>query len=191
MSCRGAILIDNFLPQDVFDDISTKVSNTPQYTSGVWSDERDELWNEVTLLVFDRLRELSLYKPHFEKASKIYNFSYNQYRPAGYGGNSPGQHVNQPHRDDGSYVFYIHPHWDENWDGKLKIIDAAEEHHREGIYAKPNRFIWIEPEILHDITTVSLDAEHARVTNLGFLGGEYHIDINPIGVEYINIFTND
>lgn len=74
MSCRGAILIDNFLPQDVFDDISTKVSNTSQYTSGVWSDERDELWNEVTLLVFDRLRELSLYKPHFEKLLKFIIF---------------------------------------------------------------------------------------------------------------------
>ena len=43
MSCRSAILIDNFLPQDVFDDISTKVANTPQYVSGVWSDERDDL----------------------------------------------------------------------------------------------------------------------------------------------------
>lgn len=190
MSCRGAILIDNFLPQDVFDDISTKVSNTPQYTSGVWSDERDNLWNEVTLLVFDRLRELSLYKPHFEKAAEIYNFSHHQYRPAGYGGDSPGQHVNQPHSDDGSHVFYIHPHWDESWGGRLQIIDAVEEEYREGIYARPNRFIWIQPTILHDITAVSEQAEHARVTNLGFLGGEYHDDFNPVGTEYINIFTN-
>ena len=94
-----------------------------------------------------------------------------------------------PHKDNGSYVFYIHPHWDENWEGKLKIINAVEEEYITAIFAKPNRFIWMDPHTLHDISTTSKNSEHARVTNLGFLGGEIYVD--PVGVDYLNIFTND
>lgn len=185
MSCRSAILIDNFLSEDKFSVISAKVAASPQYTSGQFADVRDELWEEVTNLVFERLREIGLYHYHFSDATKIHNFSMNQYRPSNYGhGNMFG-----PHRDNGSYVFYIHPHWDENWEGKLKIINADQQKYREGIIAKPNRFIWMNPCTLHDISTTSENTEHARVTNLGFLGGEFYID--PIGVEYINIFTTD
>ena len=28
-----------------------------------------------------------------------------------------------PHTDNGSYVLYIHPHWNESWEGKIKITD--------------------------------------------------------------------
>ena len=92
-----------------------------------------------------------------------------------------------PHVDNGSYVLYIHPDWNENWEGKIKITDAVESKYREGIFAKPNRFIWMNPTVKHDISTTSSDAGHARVTNLGFLGATLTND--PTGVEYINIFT--
>ena len=92
-----------------------------------------------------------------------------------------------PHVDNGSYVLYIHPDWNENWEGTIKIVDAVDSQYRDGIYAKPNRFIWMNPTVKHDISTTSSDAEHARVTNLGFLGGILHND--PSGVDYINIFT--
>ena len=72
-------------------------------------------------------------------------------------------------------------------EGKIKIIDAVDSQYRDGIYAKPNRFIWMNPTVKHDISTTSSDAGHARVTNLGFLGGILHND--PSGVDYINIFT--
>jgi len=185
MACRSAILIDNFLDQDKFNSISSKVAASPQYTSGEFSDVRDDLWEEVTDLVFDRLKEIGLYHLHFIDAIKISNFSMNQYRPSNYGHGN----FNGPHRDNGSYVFYIHPHWDENWEGKLKITNAVEEEYRTAIFAKPNRFVWMNPCTLHDISTTSVNAEHARVTNLGFLGGEFYVD--PIGVDYINIFTTD
>ena len=92
-----------------------------------------------------------------------------------------------PHTDNGSYVLYIHPDWYESWEGKIKITDAVDQQYRDGIFAKPNRFIWMNPTVKHDITTTSTSAGHARVTNLGFLGATLTND--PTGVEYINIFT--
>lgn len=185
MACRSAILIDNFLEQNKFDLISTKVAAAPNYTNGQFADLRDDLWREVTDLVFDKLKEIGLYHLHFQDATELASFSYNQFRPSNYGhGNMYG-----PHMDNGSYVFYIHPHWDESWEGKLKIIHAVEEEYRTAIFAKPNRFIWMNTNILHDISTTSENSEHARVTNLGFLGGDFYVD--PVGVDYINIFTNE
>jgi len=65
MSHRSAVLIDDFLPQDTFTLISSKVENSSQYRNGKWSDERDELWEEVTSLVFAKLQEIGLYQNHF------------------------------------------------------------------------------------------------------------------------------
>ena len=183
MACRSTILIDNFLSASDFNSISSRVSASEQYNHANHHDMRDELWTDVTNLVFNRMREINLYQTHFEEASKIASFSYNQFRPPNYGhGNMYGPHV-----DNVSYVLYIHPDLNENWEGKIKITDAVESKYREGIFAKPNRFIWMNPTVKHDISTTSSDAGHARVTNLGFLGATLTND--PTGVEYINIFT--
>ena len=108
MSCRSAIIIDNFLPQEQFSDISLKVEKSSNYTNGQFAELRDELWEETYTLVFDRLKEIGLYQLHFDESIKL--FGYNQYRPKSYGhGNMYG-----PHIDNGGYVFYIHPHWDES-----------------------------------------------------------------------------
>jgi len=184
MSIKSAVLIDNFLPQETFDSISARVSESPNYTSGKVADYvRDDLWNEVTRIVFDRLKSIGLYKESFETDKNITNFSYNQFRPSNY----YHGYAHGPHIDNGSYVFYIHPHWDESWDGKLKITEAVDSQYRDGIFAKPNRFIWMNPNVIHDVSTTSENASHSRVTNLGFLNSCF--DINPSGVEYINIFT--
>ena len=45
----------------------------------------------------------------------------------------------------------------------------------------------MNPNVLHDISTTSESATHARVTNLGFLNRCF--DQNPVGVDYINIST--
>ena len=95
--------------------------------------------------------------------------------------------IRDRHIDTGSYVFYIHPHWHENWEGQIKFTKAVEEEYRNGIFAKPNRFIWIQDNIYHDVTTTSPSATHSRVANLGFLGG--HLYGDPVGTEFINIIT--
>ena len=180
MTCRSAILIDNFLPQNDFDSLSSKVAASSYYTGGQFEEPRDDLCREARELVLQRLQDINLYQPHFQEAAQL--FGYNQFRPAGYGhGNIYGPHV-----DNGGYVFYIHPHWDENWGGRLTITNAVEEEYKN-IYAKPNRFIWIEPSTLHDVSSTSDEAEHSRVTNIAFMGGNIHT--NPTGIEFINIFT--
>ena len=79
MACRSAILIDNFLPQEKFDLISSKVSAAPNYTNGEFADLRDDLWKQTTLMVFQRLKEIGLYQEHFMAATEIPNFSVNQF----------------------------------------------------------------------------------------------------------------
>jgi Rps23 Pro-64 3,4-dihydroxylase Tpa1-like proline 4-hydroxylase len=180
MTCRSAILIDNFLSKENFENLSNQVAESPYYTNGQFEEPRDELCRQARELVLERLQEIGLYQPHFQEASQL--FGYNQFRPANYGhGNIYGPHV-----DNGGYVFYIHPHWDEEWEGRLSITNAVEEEYKS-IFAKPNRFIWIEPDTLHDITTTSPESTHSRVTNVAFMGGNIHI--NPTNTDFINIFT--
>ena len=181
MACRSGILIDNFLEQSKFDALSAKVASSSTYTTSVIKDLRDDLFTEAYTLVFERLREIGLYQEHFSESIKL--FGYNQFRPAneGYG------NFNGPHFDHGGYVFYIHPDWDETWEGKIKFTHAITEEYRNGIYAKPNRFIWIEPTTYHDVTTTASNTTHARVANISFLGG--NITVNPVGTDYINIMT--
>ena len=181
MACRSAILIDNFLEQSKFDTLSAKVAASSEYNTTTVQDTRDALFEEAYGLVFERLKEIGLYQTHFAESVKL--FGYNQFRPAneGYG------NFNGPHFDHGGYVFYIHPDWDESWEGKIKITNADVEEYRTGIYAKPNRFIWIEPGTFHDVTTTSSNTTHARVANIAFLGG--NINIDPVGITFINIST--
>ena len=181
MACRSAILIDNFLEQSKFDTLSAKVAASSEYNTTTVQDTRDALFEEAYGAVFERLKEIGLYQTHFAESVKL--FGYNQFRPAneGYG------NFNGPHFDHGGYVFYIHPHWDESWEGKIKITNADVEEYRTGIYAKPNRFIWIEPGTFHDVTTTSSNTTHARVANIAFLGG--NINIDPVGITFINIST--
>ena len=181
MACRSAILIDSFLEQSKFDTISAKVAAASEYNTTTVQDTRDALFEEAYGAVFERLKEIGLYQTHFAESVKL--FGYNQFRPAneGYG------NFNGPHFDHGGYVFYIHPHWDESWEGKIKITNADVEEYRTGIYAKPNRFIWIEPGTFHDVTTTSSNTTHARVANIAFLGG--NINVDPVGTTFINIST--
>ncbi len=181
MACRSAVLIDNFLDQSKFNTLSTKVVASPYYNTTSIYDTKDDLWKEVYTAVFDRLKEINMYQFHYAESVKL--FGYNQFRPAneGYG------NFNGPHFDHGGYVFYIHPDWDESWEGKIKFTHAVEEEYRNGIYAKPNRFIWIDEHTYHDVTTTASNTTHARVANIAFLGGDWTSD--PVGTDYINIFT--
>ena len=181
MTCRSAILIDNFLAQDKFNALSSQVAASASYTSTSVVDQKDDLWTQSYTAVFDRLKEIGLYQIHFQNAVKL--FGYNQYRPA----NETYGNIYGPHFDNGGYVFYIHPEWQESWAGQLQITKAEEEEYRTGIFPKPNRFIWIDPDTYHNVTTVGSDVTHCRVANVGFLGGD--ISADPVGADFINIFT--
>ena len=62
MSCRSTILIDNFLSTSDFNSISSRVVSSEQYYDTKHYDMRDDLWSDVTNLVFNRLREINLYQ---------------------------------------------------------------------------------------------------------------------------------
>ena len=165
MSCRSAILIDNFLEQSKFDALSAKVAASDSYNGSSVVDKKDDLWTETYTAVFDRLKEIGLYQTHFADAVKL--FGYNQYRPA----NEAYGNIYGPHFDNGGYVFYIHPDWQESWAGQLQITNAVKEEYRTGIFPKPNRFVWIDPKTYHNVTTVGSSISHCRVANVAFLGG--------------------
>ena len=181
-----AILIDNFLSENDFSSITEKVVESEYWSNDTLGDYlRDDLWNYVTERVFARCGSIGLYDDRFLTDKQNTNFSYNQFRPANYHHNGN----RGPHVDNGSYVFYIHPEWNEDWDGKLQLVNAENEEYKIGIYAKPNRFIWMNPSVVHDITPTSPNSTHARVTNLGFMNTCF--DQNPTNCEYLNIFTTD
>ena len=69
----------------------------------------------------------------------------------------------------------------------MQITNAVEEEYGTGIYAKPNRFIWIDQDTYHDVTTTASNTTHARVANIAFLGGTW--DSDPVGISFINIIT--
>ena len=101
MTCRSAILIDNFLEQEKFDAISTQVAASASYNGSSVSDLKDGLWTDTYVAVFERLKEIGLYQPHFEEAVKL--FGYNQYRPA----NESYGNIYGPHFDNGGYLSLI------------------------------------------------------------------------------------
>ena len=58
MSCRSAILIDNFLDQSKFDNLSAKVAASSAYNTTTVQDLRDDLFTEAYTAVFQRLNEI-------------------------------------------------------------------------------------------------------------------------------------
>ena len=68
MSCRSAVLIDNFLEQSKFDALSSKVASSPYYNTTSIQDTKDNLWEEAYTAVFQRLNEIGLYQTHFAKS---------------------------------------------------------------------------------------------------------------------------
>ena len=131
MSQRSAIY-NNFLPEDTFNNIALTVAQSPAYRDGKVHDYIRMTFEESYSLVLARMKEIGLHRDHFFAATEITNFSYNQFYPQNYGHGN----FNGPHMDNGSYVYYIHPHWDENWEGKLKIIEAVDEQYSLFMHSK-------------------------------------------------------
>jgi hypothetical protein len=54
----------------------------------------------------------------------------------------------------------MHPSWQSDWGGHLKFKDCDVEQ----IEPTPNRFVWINPVVLHGIEVVNHNSSHNRVT---------------------------
>jgi len=156
----GAIVIDNFLSNDKWEWIQSKLSNylntnefvedlnTPYSTSIVW--------------IKERLNELGLYQEHWD--STIDNWSFINSLPPGIDRESSGTGY---HIDFGGFVYYIHPTWDSSWGGNLFFQNCDVDK----IFPQPNRFVWINPKVPHGIEIVTDNALHNRITIVGWPEG--------------------
>ena len=64
------------------------------------------------------------------------------------------------HIEDGGYIYYIHPQWESTWGGNLKFKGCDVDK----IEPKPNRFVWVNPNVWHGIEVVDSSANTNRVT---------------------------
>ena len=71
------------------------------------------------------------------------------------------------HREFGGYIYYIHPAWNTSWGGNLKFKDCD----ATLIEPKPNRFVWVNPEIWHGIEVVNDSASTNRITVVAWPSG--------------------
>ena len=71
------------------------------------------------------------------------------------------------HREFGGYIYYIHPAWESSWGGNLKFrgCDSAL------LEPKPNRFVWVNPEVWHGIQVVNDSANTNRITVVAWPSG--------------------
>ena len=142
-------LVDNFLPEDIFRNLSEEVKNSEEYSCGFFREVTDNLMLKTQTLVLDRLKEMG----HDIKP----RIGHTHFRPAGDSTTNTRLHC-----DNGGYVFFIHSDWDSSWEGQLLVDDQC-------LFPEPNRFVWINPQVYHRVVPVGLNAEHCRVSNIAFL----------------------
>ena len=63
------------------------------------------------------------------------------------------------HREQGGYIYYLHPAWDASWGGHLNFKDT--DVHQ--IERKANRFVWVNPGVWHGIEVVDSSASNNRI----------------------------
>ena len=71
------------------------------------------------------------------------------------------------HREQGGYIYYIHPTWDTSWGGSLKLKDCD----TDNIEPLPNRFVWVNPDVWHGIEVVNNSASNNRITVVAWPSG--------------------
>ena len=71
------------------------------------------------------------------------------------------------HREQGGYIYYIHPAWTSSWGGHLKFKDCSVDK----IEPKPNRWVWVNPDVWHGIEVVTEPAATCRVSAVAWPNG--------------------
>lgn len=158
----AAVVIDNFLSQEKWQHIQNNLGNylhTPNF-----SEDRNDPYSNTILWIKERLQSLGIWQDHWQLM--IENFSFINTLPAGVNRESSGGNDGF-HSEFGGFVYYAHPTWDSSWGGYLKFKDCSVSQ----IEPTPNRFVWINPVVWHGIEVVNSNAEHNRVTVVGWPEG--------------------
>lgn len=152
-------VIDNFLPEDVFQSISNKVSRSPQFTIKQWTIWRDDFTKEILDNLYNRCKNNGPWLDHWEET--FYKWS-DQVAYV----HIPNDRLPAGHMDNGGFVFYVHPRWKKNWGGRFYI-----EPIKTFVDPLPNRFLYINPKIPHAVEPLTAKVKTNRMTVVGFPEG--------------------
>lgn len=158
----AAIVIDNFLPLNKWNQIQNNISSYLHVSNFV--EERGELYTQCIRWIKEELKNKTLWIDHWDQTIDMW--SYLNSLPINVDRESSGENGGY-HSEFGGFVYYIHPSWNSSWGGHLKFKDCDVEK----IEPKPNRFVWINPAVLHGIEIVNSNAKHNRITIVGWPEG--------------------
>ena len=159
----AAIVIDNFLTSTQWDTIQSGV--TSHLNSTLYGESKDTLYTEVTAWIEEKLKSLNLWQDSWKDEVKL--FSSLNSLPKGVDVESSDPTNGGYHREQGGYIYYLHPAWDASWGGHLNFKDT--DIHQ--IEPKPNRFVWVNPGAWHGIQVVSSLAKTNRITVVAWPAG--------------------
>jgi hypothetical protein len=159
----AAISIDNFLDSSKWNYIQSGIGS--YLNASEYSENRTSLHTEINSWIKEKLITLNLWQSDWESEIKL--FSSLNVLPKDINVESSDPSNGGYHREDGGYIYYIHPAWDTSWGGNLKFKDC------DGsiIEPKPNRFVWVNPDIWHGIEVVNGSASTNRITVVAWPSG--------------------
>ena len=151
----AAIAIDNFLDNNKWNTIQSGISD--YLNASEYSENRTSLQTQINSWVQEKLTSLNLWKSGWENDVKL--FSSINVLPKDINVESGDPTNGGYHREEGGYIYYIHPAWTSSWGGNLKFKDCSVAQ----IEPKPNRFVWVNPNIWHGIEVVNSTASSNRM----------------------------
>ena len=159
----AAIAIDNFLDSDKWNTIQSGISE--YLNSSEYSGNRTSLHTQINSWIQEKLTSLSLWQSAWESDVKL--FSSINVLPKDINVESGDPTNGGYHREEGGYIYYIHPAWESSWGGNLKFKDCDVDK----VEPKPNRFVWVNPNVWHGIEVVDSSANTNRVTVVAWPSG--------------------
>ncbi len=159
----AAIAIDNFLDSSKWNYIQSQIGSYLKASD--YSENRNSLQTDINSWIKDKLTGLSLWQNSWDGEVKL--FSSLNVLPKDIDVESSDPTNGGYHREEGGYIYYIHPEWESSWGGNLKFKDCSVDK----IEPKPNRFVWVNPNVWHGIEVVNNTASTNRITVVAWPAG--------------------
>ena len=160
----AAVIIDNFLTNDQWNTIQSGI--TGYLSSSTYMEERTSLQTQIHDWIESKFTELNLWQSSWK--DEIPLFSSINVAPVGLNRESSDPSNGGYHVESGGYIYYIHPAWESSWGGNLKFKNCSVDK----IEPKPNRFVWVNPDIWHGIEVVNNTASTNRITVVAWPSGK-------------------
>ena len=159
----AAIAIDNFLSDIQWSSIQSNISG--YLDPSTYKDERDSLHELINVWIEEKMKSLSLWQDPWSKEVRLFSSMIS--RPVGQNCESSDPNNGGFHTEQGGYIYYAHPQWNSSWGGNLKFRDCD----IDLLEPKPNRFVWVNPDVWHGIEVVNSNAQTSRVSVVAWPSG--------------------